>query len=527
MDLRIISRSPPRSPRRSSMMLLALLAQPLLVTPLAARPPLAPQFLPCAAAAAAPMLNAASRRCSTLSMHGGAHAHSHSHDDEPLFVRPSLKPLVLSWGLFWMNMRRHSLGRSELKKASYADGEASRITWVGAAVNLFLSISKLVAGIVGNSAAMLSDAGHSLSDLVSDALTLVTLRMSALPPDIDHPYGHGRFESVGSLGIATLLLLAGLSFGQNAFAALRAPSAAPISVLALWAAVASIVFKEVLYRRAASASGCRAGADRERVAPPLDALSVVALVGIGGLLGWRVLDPLAGLVVAAMVAAMVRIGADALAQLTDTADYLLVQRATKSAEKVVGRARLGSAQPRDGGTTLVDLAIQVDSRHAAHMRRRCATPSSTTATTSPRFWCTSTSRCTTRPCSAGPPLGAHPRRRRGAGARRLLNSSPSVEVPRVVHYQETGGITLDAQLRVADADAAPLGDSARLRAARAGGCSTRRPTSRTCRSRSFWTTSTRRRRRTRANGRWPHELLFHVINLNGWHTAHAEVRVPS
>ena len=136
-------------------------------------------------------------------MHGGAHAHS--HDDEPLFVRPSLKPLVLSWGLFWMNMRRHSLGRSELKKASYADGEASRITWVGAAVNLFLSISKLVAGIVGNSAAMLSDAGHSLSDLVSDALTLVTLRMSALPPDIDHPYGHGRFESVGSLGIATLL----------------------------------------------------------------------------------------------------------------------------------------------------------------------------------------------------------------------------------------------------------------------------------------------------------------------------------
>ena len=308
-------------------------------------------------------------------MHGGAHAHSHSHDDEPLFVRPSLKPLVLSWGLFWMNMRRHALGRSELKKASYADGEASRITWVGAAVNLFLSISKLVAGIVGNSAAMLSDAGHSLSDLVSDALTLVTLRMSALPPDIDHPYGHGRFESVGSLGIATLLLLAGLSFGQNAFAALRSPSAAPISVLALWAAVASIVFKEVLYR-ATRRVGERmqsqvliANAWHHRS----DALSsVVALVGIGGsLLGWRVLDPLAGLVVAAMVAAMgVRIGADALAQLTDTADYLLVQRATKSAEKVVGVERVSEVRNRGmGGTALVDLAIQVDpllSASAAH-----------------------------------------------------------------------------------------------------------------------------------------------------------------
>ena len=241
-------------------------------------------------------------------MHGGAHAHSHSHDDEPLFVRPSLKPLVLSWGLFWMNMRRHSLGRSELKKASYADGEASRITWVGAAVNLSLALAKLVAGVVGNSAAMLSDAGHSLSDLVSDALTLVTLRMSALPPDIDHPYGHGRFESVGSLGIATLLLLAGLSFGQNAFAALRAPSAAPISVRALWAAVASIVFKEVLYR-ATRRVGERmqsqvliANAWHHRS----DALSsVVALVGIGGAMaGWAWLDPLAATAVGGMVAWM-------------------------------------------------------------------------------------------------------------------------------------------------------------------------------------------------------------------------------
>ena len=406
-------------------------------------------------------------------MHGGAHAHSHSHDDEPLFVRPSLKPLVLSWGLFWMNMRRHSLGRSELKKASYADGEASRITWVGAAVNLFLSISKLVAGIVGNSAAMLSDAGHSLSDLVSDALTLVTLRMSALPPDIDHPYGHGRFESVGSLGIATLLLLAGLSFGQNAFAALRSPSAAPISVLALWAAVASIVFKEVLYR-ATRRVGERmqsqvliANAWHHRS----DALSsVVALVGIGGsLLGWRVLDPLAGLVVAAMVAAMgVRIGADALAQLTDTADYLLVQRATKSAEKVVGVERVSEVRNRGmGGTALVDLAIQVDPLLSASAAHKVAEEvryavlddgddiSEVLVHVDVSLHDASCPLQVQALHSARTPVDVEAQARDV-----LLNSSPEVvEVPRVVvHYQETGGITLDAQLRVADADAAPLGD---------------------------------------------------------------------
>ena len=230
-----------------------------------------------------------------------------------------------------------------------------------------------------------------------------------------------------------------------------------------------------------------------------DALSAVALVGIGGSLGWRVLDPLAGLVVAAMVAAMEqyrrrRVAAHRHRRLPAGAARHQIRREGRRR-----RARLEVRNRGMGGTALVDLAIQVDPPlrvRRTRWPRRCGTPSSTTATTSPRFRCTSTSRCTRRPC-VRPPLGAHPRRRRGAGARRPPQLEPEVvEVPRVVvHYQETGGIT-DAQLRVADADAAPLGDLRKVASRARRRLLDARPTSRTCRSRSSWTTSTRRRRRT-------------------------------
>lgn len=78
--------------------------------------------------------------------------------------------------------------------------EADRVTWLGIYANLALFAIKASAGVMGRSAAMIADAGHTLSDLVSDMVTLWAVRMSALPPDDDHPYGHGRFEAVGSLG---------------------------------------------------------------------------------------------------------------------------------------------------------------------------------------------------------------------------------------------------------------------------------------------------------------------------------------
>lgn len=85
--------------------------------------------------------------------------------------------------------------------------QADRVTYTGAAVNLFLSVGKGAVGVSCNSAALVADAGHSLSDLFSDFITLVAVRMGR------HPNGHGKFESIGSLCLALILLTTGLSMG--------------------------------------------------------------------------------------------------------------------------------------------------------------------------------------------------------------------------------------------------------------------------------------------------------------------------
>lgn len=93
------------------------------------------------------------------------------------------------------------------------ENAADRVTLVGVYINVFLSITKFFGGIAFNSAALVADAGHSLSDLFSDFITLWAVQVARLPPDEDHPYGHGKFESVGSLFLSLTLLATGLSVG--------------------------------------------------------------------------------------------------------------------------------------------------------------------------------------------------------------------------------------------------------------------------------------------------------------------------
>ena len=119
--------------------------------------------------------------------------------------------------------------------------EGGQITIAGAVVNLLLSIFKAIAGIYGNSAALVADTAHSFSDLISDGLTLVVLRMGSLPPDHDHPYGHGRFEALGSLGIGFLLVTTGLSFGSFAIESIHTPSPTGPRKIALVAAAVSVL----------------------------------------------------------------------------------------------------------------------------------------------------------------------------------------------------------------------------------------------------------------------------------------------
>ena len=190
--------------------------------------------------------------------------------------------------------------------------ELTIVTLVGSIGNLVLLAFKFVAGIVGHSAAMVADAVHSLSDFITDLIVLVFVRVGAKPQDDGHDYGHGKFETLATLLVG--LALAGAAVGIIAsggikFARwLQGETLQLPGRLALWAALLSIVVKEALYRytiargKALDSPAVIANAWHHRS----DALSSIgAAIGIGGalLLGerWAVLDPLASIVVGAML----------------------------------------------------------------------------------------------------------------------------------------------------------------------------------------------------------------------------------
>ena len=190
--------------------------------------------------------------------------------------------------------------------------EIYKVTLVGGAVNVFLVAFKFIAGIMGNSAAMIADAVHSLSDFITDIIVLAFVRISGKPQDKSHEYGHGKYETLALtlIGVALLAVAIWILYGGATKIAtwlnggrLEAPG-----MLALWAALLSIVFKEAVYRysiikaRQLQSPAVEANAWHHRS----DALSSVGTaLGIGGaiFLGqrWTVLDPLASLVVGAFI----------------------------------------------------------------------------------------------------------------------------------------------------------------------------------------------------------------------------------
>jgi len=93
--------------------------------------------------------------------------------------------------------------------------EALGVTWLGLVCNLLLAVGKGFVGLLTNSAALIADAGHSFSDLLSDGVTLWALWVSRMPRDENHPYGHGRFETVGALFVAVLLGSTGIDERMN------------------------------------------------------------------------------------------------------------------------------------------------------------------------------------------------------------------------------------------------------------------------------------------------------------------------
>lgn len=190
--------------------------------------------------------------------------------------------------------------------------EIYKVTLVGGAVNLLLLLFKFVAGIVGHSAAMLADAVHSLSDFVTDIIVLVFVSISGKPQDKGHDYGHGKYETLAMtmIGFALLIVALGILYSgvSKIVAWVQGEQLEAPGMLALWAALLSIILKEIVYRytiiksRQLNSPALEANAWHHRT----DALSSIGTaIGIGGaiLLGqrWTVLDPVASVIVGVLI----------------------------------------------------------------------------------------------------------------------------------------------------------------------------------------------------------------------------------
>lgn len=253
-----------------------------------------------------------------------------------------------------------------------------RTTLVGALVNLLLSAVKIVAGWVGQSHALIADGVHSLSDLISDVLVWVAGHQAGQGPDAEHPYGHGRFETIATLTLGFLLLAVALGIGWDSIHRLFQPNdllrPEPIT---LYAAGSSILAKEALYWYT-RAYGLRVRSDlliANAWHHRSDAISsIVVLIGIAGTLaGLSYLDGVASVIVAVMIAKIAwDVGWDAARELVDTGLSLerlreisqIIRRSTGVRDVHMLRTRTIGGNATADVHVLVDSDISVSEGHA-------------------------------------------------------------------------------------------------------------------------------------------------------------------
>lgn len=203
------------------------------------------------------------------------------------------------------------------------------VTLIGSVVNIILTVFKILAGILGRSTAMIADGIHSLSDLLSDIVVIVFVKISAKGRDKDHDYGHGKFETFATLIISLMLMVVAANLMSGGISKIRlildGGEVSSPGMIALWAAVASIVLKEILYRytiiqgKALNSPMMIANAWHHRS----DAFSSVgSLLGIAGaiFLGDKfvILDPITGCVISIFILVMaVKMSVPAIKELLD------------------------------------------------------------------------------------------------------------------------------------------------------------------------------------------------------------------
>ena len=246
---------------------------------------------------------------------------------------------------------------------------ATRVSAVSIVVNTALSLGKLLVGIMARSGAMVSDAVHSASDVLSSFIVIIGVKLSRRAADREHPYGHERFECVAAIILAILLALTGILIGWQAVDAIRAGNEGQHvpGLAALIAAAVSIVVKEIMYwytrhyARLIDSAALMASAWDHRS----DALSSVgALIGIAGArLGYPIMEPIASLVICAFILkAALDIFRDATEKMVDRAcDSETEQRLADCVLEQPEIQGIDSLQTREFGNRIyVDLEIRLD-----------------------------------------------------------------------------------------------------------------------------------------------------------------------
>jgi cation diffusion facilitator family transporter len=251
--------------------------------------------------------------------------------------------------------------------------KAEFVAIIGIIGNLILAILKWVIGVYANSRALVADAVNSASDVAGSLAVFIGLRAAKQPPDEDHPYGHGKAESIAAIIVAVLLVLVGFEIGKSSFQAFFQPIEAP-KLIALVAVIVSIVIKETMFRYTFS-MGKKLNSDA-LIVTAYDHRSDVysslaALVGIGCAIlgerlgiGWLVYaDPVAGIFVSILILKLAwKLGSESI---HNALDHVLHEEDTLELRKIVESIpevkKIDELHAREHGHyVIIDLKISVD-----------------------------------------------------------------------------------------------------------------------------------------------------------------------
>ncbi|WP_018247399.1 cation diffusion facilitator family transporter [Orenia marismortui] len=243
---------------------------------------------------------------------------------------------------------------------------SKKVSFIGLFLNVILSVIKVIVGFLFKSKALVADGFHSISDVASTAIVLFSIKISQQPPDEEHPYGHGKAESIGTKLLGIILIMTGFALAKSTVNNIISAKIDIPGQQVLWVAIISIVVKELLYQYTV-----RIGKKIESKALIADAhhhrsdaiSSIAALIGAAGArMGYPILDPIAGLIVAIFI---IKVGFEIL---LDAIDELMdavpsqgkMQRIKKQVSDLENVIKVGDIKLRAYGPRLfVDLAVVV------------------------------------------------------------------------------------------------------------------------------------------------------------------------